>query len=62
MIEVNERMYSVADVAKIWSVHRETVLRWIRQGRMTCIDIGTDRPVYRFTKEMAHTPPGKLIK
>jgi hypothetical protein len=61
MFEV-ETLLKVNDVAKIWGVHRETVLRWVRQGRINAINIGADKPRYRFTKEMASTPPTQLIK
>lgn len=57
-----EALLTAKDVAKIWSVHRETVLRWVREGRIAAINIGGDKPRYRFTKEMALTPPMNVIK
>jgi excisionase family DNA binding protein len=37
-----------AEVAKHYRVSQDTVRRWVRDGRLPCVNIGTDRrPTYR---------------
>jgi excisionase family DNA binding protein len=54
-------LWTVGDTAEYWRVHKETILRWIREGQMEAFNIGTaDHPAYRMTEEMATTPPKRF--
>ena len=45
------RAYSCAAVAELLGVHRQTVHRWVTEGRLSAFDIGTPgRPRLRVTE------------
>lgn len=45
--------YTVSEVAEMAGVHRLTLLRWIREGKLA--DVGRDRNGWRlFSEEIAH--------
>jgi excisionase family DNA binding protein len=48
----SERAMTTTEVARILHVSRQSVTRWIRDGRMEAITIsvGSRRPVYRVTE------------
>lgn len=53
-------LWTVNETAEYWRVHKETVLRWIRNGQMPAFNIGSStHPVYRMTEEMATKPPAR---
>ena len=46
--ERNDKMYTVTEVAKMFSVSRQTVLKWINNGKIKAVKVVK---VYRIPKE-----------
>ena len=47
MAEEPRKLLTVFDVADRLQVHPETIRRWIRDGRLTAIDLGADSAGWR---------------
>lgn len=45
-----EKLYSTKEVADIFKVHPDTILRWIKEGKITQFKKHSER-TYRFTQE-----------
>jgi excisionase family DNA binding protein len=40
-----EPLLTVAEAAAFWRVHLKTVYRWLSEGRVTYISVGTDKRI-----------------
>ena len=48
--ELADRLYTVPEVAAYLHIHRNTLHRWIREGRLDTVTFGNEKsPKYRIT-------------